>query len=442
MINFSDFEKKISPNFWKHIRKNTYVEWEVFPNNKSEFLRGVFDKIVNGTYTPSPPREYVVSNKHNAVARIVPSLTLEDYCVYFYCIVSLEEYLAKDRIDGTFGGFRLGGKLRDKEDTEFNEYEEIPFSTSPFTYNPLAWVTAWRDFQKKAYIYSLEDGYNHFLKFDIANFYNTINLTILERKIRLACPRGTSEIIDLLIFFLKYWNKKFLKYSEQTVSIPQDEVGDCSRILANFYLQDYDKKIKTLSDKYDCKYLRYADDMVLISSNKQSAEGIMFEASKELFKIGLNINSSKVNRFSTKEDWNYYWCFDIFDLLGDKYNTRDISKAIEKLIHLDKTKCRADSVILRILNCDLGLVQLDLKIKFISEVVNDEYLLNASSRIILRIYNLLDKGMQPRFLNKLYKLSKVAIFNSYHYNLLKAKQNGLPINFDNDLRKRIKELSL
>lgn len=442
MVNFADFQSKISPSFWKHIRKNTYVDWIDFPSDKTEFLKGVYDKIINGTYTPSPPREYVVSNKHNAVARIVPSLTLEDYCVYYFCVVSLEEYLAQDRTEGTFGGYRLGGQLRKKEDNEFNEFEEIPFSVSPFTYNPLAWVSAWRDFQKKAYVYSREDGYSHFLKFDIANFYNTVNLTILERKIRSACPRETSEIIDILIFFLKYWNKKFLQYAEQTVSIPQDEVGDCSRILANFYLQDYDKKIKALCDEKNCQYMRYADDQILMSDDKEAAERILFEASKELFKIGLSINSSKVERFPTREAWNYYWCFDLFDLLGDKNDTENITKAINLLLQLDKSKCRASSVISRILNCNLDKIPFDLKIKFISEVISDDYLLNASSRILLRIYELLDEKSKTEYIEKLRSLSEKAIFNSYHFNVLKAKQDGLPIDFDSELKDRIKELSL
>ncbi len=442
MVDFTTFKERIPDSFWTHIKKYTFVPWSNFPASKSEFLKNLYDELCSGTYTPQPPRDYVVSNKHNAVARIVPSLQLQDYCIYYFCIASLEEYLAINRTGGTYGGYSLGGKIRESEIEEFSEYEEIPFSVSPFSYNRLAWVGAWRDFNKKAYIYSRTGEYTHFLKFDIANFYNTINLSILERKVRLACPKETSDIIDLLFFFLKYWNKQFLQYAEQTVSIPQDEVGDCSRILANFYLQDYDKHIYELCEKHNCCYMRYADDQILMSENSDKNERILFEASKELFKIGLNINSSKVDRFRSQEEWDYYWCFDLFNLLGDKNDTGNIQLAISKFLQLNKSQCRYDSVLSRILNRNLDDISFDLRIKFLSEVLSDEYILNSSDRIILRIFSLLDERSKSQFLGKLKLLADKALFNSYHYNLLRAKQKGLPIEFEQHLRSRIKALKL
>jgi len=264
----------------------------------------------------------------------------------------------------------------------------------------------------------------------------------LERKIRLACPKETSDIIDILFFFLRYWNKKFLQYAEQTVSIPQDEVGDCSRILANFYLQDYDKYIYDLCQKRNCSYMRYADDQILMSYNKDKIEAVLFEASKELFKIGLNINSSKVERFYSRSDWDYYWCFEIFDLLGDESDVPKIETAINKLLTLDKDKCRYASVVSRLLNCEIEKIAFDLKMKLLSEVISDEYLVNASSRTLVRIFNLLDELSKKQFVDKLETLSDQAIFNSYHYNLLRAERKGLPIDFKQKLVKRIETLKL
>lgn len=441
MINFDEFNKTISRSFWNHIKKNSYVSWDSFPSKKKSHLKELYNKIADGTYTPSPPRDYVVSNKHNAVARIVPSLTLDDYCVYYFCIARLEDYLAKNRVKGTYGGYRLGGEIRRQENEEFEALEEIPFSVSPFSYNPLAWVNAWRDFQKKARAYSSKSKFKYFLKFDIANFYNTINLTILERKIRLSCPKELSEIIDLLMFFLKYWNKKFLQYAEQTISIPQDEVGDCSRLLANFYLQDYDEYISGLCNENDCQYLRYADDQIIMSPNKKIAEEILFDASKELFKIGLNINSSKVDRLD-RDSWEYYWCFNLFDLLADREDAEKIEKAIKKFSKLEKDKCRYASVLSRIINCELENISFDLKYKLFAEIMNDDYLLNANHRTIKRVYSFLDESSKKQYLSKLESLSQEAIFNSFHYNLLLAKSKGLPINFEDKLHKRVEELKL
>src|SRR3989344_731078 len=172
MQSITDFKKIVSGSFMNHLYKNSYIKWSRFPLDKmkkDKYLESLYQKIVRGLYTPSFPRDYVVSNKHNYVARIVPSLTLDDYCVYYFCIKSIEKFLAVNRIDGTYGGFSLGGEFRKHEDKEFRELEEISFSISPFTYNPLAWVKAWRDFQRKARIYSAGTEYTYFLKYDIAN---------------------------------------------------------------------------------------------------------------------------------------------------------------------------------------------------------------------------------------------------------------------------------
>lgn len=438
------FIKTISKSFTNHLHKNSFVPWSYFPidnSRREKFLLDLYNTLIKGVYTPSFPRDYVVSNKHNFVARIVPSLTLADYCVYYYCVKTLEKYLALNRTEGTYGGFSLGGEFRKLEDREFNELQEITFSISPFTYNPLAWTKAWRDFQKKARIYSADPNYNYFLKYDIANFYNTINLTILEQKIRLACPKEYSDEIDILFFFLKYWNKRFLKYAEQTISIPQDEVGDCSRLLANFYLQDYDQEIYNVAQKNQSKYMRYADDQILISTEKDTAEDVLFTASKELFKIGLNINSAKVERFD-RNSWEYYWSFNLFDLLGNPTDIKKLEIAIDAMLTLDKSKCRFDSLLRRILNCQVNKVSLDRKIKLLSLVTDDNFLLNQDSRLLLKIYKLISNDDKHKYIDKLEQLSDVARFNSYHYNLLRAKRFGLPIRSTKKIYRRIELLKL
>ena len=47
--------------------------------------------------------------------------------------------------------------------------------------------------------------------------------------------------------FLKNLYKKLQSYKPQTVGIPQEYIDDCSRILANFYLQKYDLEIKNIA---------------------------------------------------------------------------------------------------------------------------------------------------------------------------------------------------
>lgn len=443
MIDEKDFCKTVSQSFWKHIHNNTFVPVEENAHkNRIMKLKQWCQEINDGHYSPDTPRDYVVSNKHNFTARIVPSLAIKDYCIYFYCIKKLEKYLALNRVEGTYGGFSLGGDFRTKENQEIISYEEIPFSSSPFSYNPLAWIKAWRDFQKKAYIFSRKGDYPYYLKFDIANFYNTINLSLLERKLRLSCPKNTSEVIDLLFYFLRFWNKKFLYFAEQTVGLPQDEVGDCSRLLANFYLQDYDKAIFEMCDSSNSCYMRYSDDQIIMSPNKEVAEKILFDASKELFRIGLNINSSKVDRIESIEAWDYYWCFDLFNELGDPNNKEKLETVIDAYLKLNPKKCRYDSLTTRLLNCNLMMIKSHLRLKVLSKVFDEKYLSNCDARIWMRIYEMLDETEKTDFIGLLKHLSDKVLFNKFHYSLLRAKRMGLPLDFEEYLHEKISNISL
>jgi hypothetical protein len=128
--------------------------------------------------------------------------------------------------------------------------------------------------------------------------------------------------------FLHGWNKRLEGYNNKTIGIPQDEIGDISRILANFYLQDYDFQMKKICDSLGAKFIRFADDQIIYTKSKEDARSILFEASRQLFRINLNLNSSKVREFDSRELFNKYWAFDIFDLLKDKEDATKINEAI------------------------------------------------------------------------------------------------------------------
>ncbi len=52
-------------------------------------------------------------------------------------------------------------------------------------------------------------------------------------------------------------------------------LGDCSRILANFYLQDYDAYMKVECDGQAASYLRYADDQIMMANDKEILYNIL-----------------------------------------------------------------------------------------------------------------------------------------------------------------------
>jgi len=176
------------------------------------FLERLLVDVNKGQYFPSVPRGEVVYNRKNGVPRFVPALSIRDICVFYYCISTLEGWLAINRVRGTYGGWRMSKVLQSAEQ---GEILDLPNSAYYFAsaLDPIAWSRQWKDFQKLAFQWSATGDFEYFLKFDIANFYDNINLDRLERKVRHAVPPTYSSTIDLLFVFLRYWNRTNEGYS-------------------------------------------------------------------------------------------------------------------------------------------------------------------------------------------------------------------------------------
>jgi hypothetical protein len=160
-------------------------------DQREEFLQSLYRDIRSKRYSPTVPRGYIALNKGHYVPRISPVLSYRDMCVYYFCITQLEEDLAVNRVPGTFGGWRLGNPMRANEDKEQAANETQGAIDGPYNFayalNPFKWVKNWRDFQQWAYRKSRALELGAFIEYDIANFYDTVNLALLENKIREQC---------------------------------------------------------------------------------------------------------------------------------------------------------------------------------------------------------------------------------------------------------------
>ena len=435
-LDKASFDKIFDSKFWVKL-KDSIVPFEKTPNKK-KFLDELYEEITEFTYNPKNPREYIVINKHNGISRYVPTFSRKDYCVYFLCIKLLENEIAVNRVNGTFGGWTLGNPIRLKEEHEILELEYVPFNTI----NELSWVKEWQSFQNIAKTYRDLDDWKCFINLDIANFYDCINLTILERKIRHVIPKSKQEVVTLLFHFLQNWNKKLEGYNLKTVGIPQDEIGDCSRILANFYLQDYDLIMNTICNKYGAKYIRFADDQIIYAKDLQVAKNILFDASRELLKINLNFNSSKVKEFKSKAEFDTYWSFELFELLKNTTDKTSINKGIEKYFEYldDNVKFRDNSVLKRILSVDSKLIEPKLRHRLIAMFFNPDFLAQLGVWHFKRIRQFIDNDKE--FFDELDKMVSIVPFNSYHYNLLafyKKERSGFNCSA---IEKRIEKVKL
>jgi len=435
-----EFKKIISKSFWDHIRKYSLIPVEE-AIERDKFCDQLYEELCARTYHPSLPREYVIADRHNGSTRLIPVFTVKDNCVYYFCVKSLEDYLAEGYVDCTFGGFRLSGKVKEREEDLFNEINAVPFSISPFSYNRTAWVEAWGDFQSKAFKISREGSLGYFIIFDIANFYSSINLSLLENRIRNCADKSLSDEIDLLFYFLRYWDRKLSFYSPKTVGIPMDDFGDGSRLLANFFLQSYDKKVFSFCQENSSKYLRYSDDQIILAPDRETAIKILRFASLELSRVGLNINSGKIKHLENRVDFEKYWAFEIFEKLQDKNDTGKIGEAVKEYFLQDKSKIKWFSIFKKIINCNIAALPIDLKSKIFSEIFDENFITSCDHRYLVRLYKILESDEdKKRYMEFLKDIAQRYLYTRFHYYLLLAKMNGLPVDFEGEIIDRIDKL--
>ena len=406
-----------------------------------QFVSGLYRDVVSGAYHPQPPRGYLVEDKGHGVARIIPVLSVRDSCIYLFCVKSLEVFLSGNRVHGTFGGWQLGSPIREAEERERNtifssnsdDEEDAGDDSDGFeyggegSYHPTKWYKNWKDYQNWAHGKSRDILLSVFVHFDIGNFYDSIDLSLLERRVLSACHSQNMEIIDLLFLLLRGWNRELGGYRGKSIGLPQDEVSDCSRLLANFYLQEYDQIMKRYCDDIlgGAVYLRYSDDQIVMTRNQRDVERVLHHASAALHRIGLNINSSKVHVIHEQSNFDHYWSFAIFRMLDVPSQVSAASLRIAEQIRAERSdrnypQWRKDSVLRRLLTVGLGEIDPLARGSIVSEVISPNFLVNAKARELRLILDGLEEDEIPSFLGSIEILIDQVPHNRFHLSVQKA----------------------
>lgn len=313
MINASDFSKIIDKKFWDHIiSESTYldvVKWQDLA--KDDFLKELANSLNTFSHSFQSP-EYIFFSKDFGILRRVKCYNISDTCIYYYCLKSIQTEIVNQikSIPHIYGGFRLSPDLKlKKEDLEKLTFDPLyeTFAKNNFRYE-------WSDYQNLAKALS-DQSFDFYIHIDIAHFYDDINFDILEKHLRDVSTKG--EVIDLLFYFLRNSDKRDLGYFSNNTGVPQEEVGEMSRLLANFYLHEFDERINIQIGKVlkheDFIFTRYADDMwIAFRGEKLEAERITQTVSAELLKLKLHINEKKI-KFLTKDQFDEHWHFDTWD---------------------------------------------------------------------------------------------------------------------------------
>ncbi|WP_198021838.1 RNA-directed DNA polymerase [Paracoccus sp. J39] len=266
-------------------------------------------KIKTRSYVPEVVHGYMGIEKNSGVTRFIPIISKEDMAVYYHLCGAIGDAVIRDK-DRMFGGWRAiptGQNLRTLARIRPDEAEALLFEQNYYAmpFSSAAWFQQYKNFNEllQSLVNNSGTG-NYVITTDIANFYDSIDIGRLVRKLRIDAPK-LSEHVSLLEIFLGYWNRRTTGYQQSSKGIPQEIISDGSRNLSHYYLQDFDDKFDDYCKKKDLIYVRWADDILIFGSSVKALEVAVHNASRMLLYDGLNLNASKTKCYSRRDFESY-----------------------------------------------------------------------------------------------------------------------------------------
>ena len=190
----------------------------------------------------------MINKGHGVARKMFRFSALRTTAAYCFCIKELEDVLCVNRVANTFGGWTLGGKLRQQEKDEI-ECEITDYGR--YSFNPQAWMEAFGEFNALLYSQPRPGRYSHVLQFDLSNFLATLcasdpcsNAGFVKNQ---AAEKGW--IITLLFYLLNQWNRRNTGVTSLRLWGFLKMLSPIAPILFNYYLQRYDKFAETFAPK-------------------------------------------------------------------------------------------------------------------------------------------------------------------------------------------------
>lgn len=312
-----------------------------------EWVSAANERLKTRAYIPDIVHGYLGMEKRMGVTRFIPILTKEDMAIYYHICGIVGDRLLKD-VGNIYGGWRsiptsansgkyFGAKSLEGVAGEFQQnYYMSTFSNS-------AWFQQFKSFNEAIGKLVGEGNVgNYVMKTDIANFYDSIDVGRLLKKIRRDAP-DLDQVVDLLDVFLSYWNRRTTGYMASSKGIPQEIISDGSRNLSHYYLQDFDNTFLRYCERHSLTYMRWADDILIFGSSPSALEAAIHNASRILLGDGLNLNANKTELF-TRRDYERYRGLGVLNAV-ERRNQSDYQREVKAFINWSKRNpSRMDTV--------------------------------------------------------------------------------------------------
>jgi len=175
----------------------------------------------------------------------------------------------------------------------------------------------------------------------------------------------------------------------------------------------------------------------------------LFEASKELHRIGLNINASKVKEFSSRDDFNYHWAFSLFALLADPENVANVEQAARDSIAQTCNSSpgsqarpwRSSSVLKRIISVGVDKLEPKTREDFLSIIIKLDDLPRWDAWVFEKLFRSFDTRAQSNLVEAIELRIPEIQFNSFYLNILKFYKKCRTNQSLDHITQRIDELS-
>lgn len=149
--------------------------------------------------------------------------------------------------------------------------------------------------------YLHDHGYKYVAEADIDSFFDRVDHDLLRERLAARVPEaGLRDLIDGWINAFRWDGHSIHPIS---VGIPQG--SPISPLLANFFLSDFDLEL----EEAGLKLIRYADDFLILTQNRDQAVGGLEIARKRLDEIHLQLKAPKTTIASFEEGFHFLGAF-------------------------------------------------------------------------------------------------------------------------------------